>query len=104
MSNTGNHFRTVTFGGFHKQDVLDYITSANQEYREKTAELKRRTEQAEQAHAELTERLAASEAERTKAVSEVKRLSTELAQRAGALETAERELSALRAEHERGVC
>lgn len=35
MSDTELQFRTSTFGGFQKQDVLNYIETSNQEHREK---------------------------------------------------------------------
>ena len=35
MSDAQLQFRTATFGGFQKQDVLNYIETANQEHKEK---------------------------------------------------------------------
>ena len=41
MSATELQFRTATFGGFQKQDVLSYIESSNQTHMEKLAQLQR---------------------------------------------------------------
>ena len=41
MSATELQFRTATFGGFQKQDVLSYIESSNQTHVEKLAQLQR---------------------------------------------------------------
>lgn len=41
MSATELQFRTATFGGFQKQDVLSYIESSNQAHVEKLAQLQR---------------------------------------------------------------
>ena len=41
MSATELQFRTATFGGFQKQDVLSYIESSNQTHLEKLAQLQR---------------------------------------------------------------
>ncbi|MCI7473321.1 MAG: hypothetical protein MSB10_06540 [Clostridiales bacterium] len=44
MSATELQFRTATFGGFQKQDVLSYIESSNQAHVEKLAQLQREWE------------------------------------------------------------
>lgn len=100
MSNIGTHFRTVALGGFHKQDVLDYITAASREYQEQTTGLRQEAEQARQERAEMAEKLESAESARQKNASECERLSELLAQRTSALEQAERDLTALKAEHE----
>ena len=100
MSSTETYFRTATVGGFHKQDVMDYITSANKEYQEKTAELTRQTEQAQREHAEMAEQLAAAEAERDEAVAECRQLTAELARCVTTLDTTKRELADLRKKQE----
>ena len=41
MSDTELQFRTSTFGGFQKQDVLNYIETSNQEHREKLEAVRR---------------------------------------------------------------
>lgn len=55
MSDTELQFRTATFGGFQKQDVLNYIESANQEHREKLDGLTRELEEAQKARTALEE-------------------------------------------------
>ena len=69
MSATELQFRTATFGGFQKQDVLSYIESSNQAHVEKLEQLQRERDelarekeelaaQAEQALKNLSARLA----------------------------------------------
>lgn len=99
MSNTGNHFRTVSIGGFHKQDVLDYITAASREHQEKLAALTAQNTQLKKECEETAERLAAVEAERDRITAEAERLAAELTQRTQAVTAAEQELAALRSEH-----
>ena len=100
MSNTGNRFRTVAFGGFHKQDVLDYITSSSKEYQNQIAGLKEQAESAQREREELAEKAESAEAARQERAAECERLSAALTERTAALEQAERELAALKAEHE----
>lgn len=94
MSNTGNRFRTVAFGGFHKQDVLNYITSSSKEYQDQIAGLKEKAESARREREELAEKAESAEAARQERAAECERLSA-------ALEQAQRELTALKAEHEK---
>lgn len=101
MSTTGNHFRTVAFGGFHKQDVLDYITASSKESREQNTQLKMQAEAARKETTELEEKFEAAEAARKRNASECERLSGTLTQRTAALEKAERELAELKAAHEK---
>lgn len=100
MSSNKNYFRTVAFGGFHKQDVLNYITSANRENQEKNIDLKQQAESAVKEKAELEEKFECAEASRKKNAAECERLSDLLAQRTTALEQQEKELAALKKEHE----
>ena len=101
MSNTANRFRTAALGGFHKQDVLDYITTTNKEHLEQAAELTKQAQQARQEREELAEKLTAAEEARDKSAAECERLGAALAQRSAALERAEKELAALKAEREK---
>ncbi len=100
MSTTGHHFRTVAFGGFHKQDVLNYITSANKENQDEHGDLKKQAEEALQAKAKLEEKLEVTENASQKNAAECVRLTALLTERTNALEQAQRELTALKAEHE----
>lgn len=99
MSNNEQYFRTVAFGGFHKQDVLNYITSASKENQTKSTELQKQAESAVKEKAELEEKWESAEAARKKSAAECERLSELLTQRTAALERAEKELAALKAEH-----
>lgn len=103
MSSNENYFRTVAFGGFHKQDVLNYITTSNKENQEKSASLKLQVETAVNEKAELEEKFESAEAARKKNAAECERLSDLLAQRTTALEQAEKELSALKKEYEKAA-
>lgn len=101
MSSNENYFRTVAFGGFHKQDVLNYITSANKENQEKNIDLKQRAESAVKEKAELEEKFENAEAARKKNAAECERLSDLLTQRTNALEQTGKELAALKTEYEK---
>ena len=59
MSDTELQFRTSTFGGFQKQDVLNYIETSNQEHREKLEAVRRELAEAEAAKAAQVEETAA---------------------------------------------
>lgn len=100
MSNQENRFRTVAFGGFHKQDVLNYITSASKDYQDQSADLKQRTQSAEKERDALAEKYEAAESARKKTAADCERLSATLTERTDALARAERELSELKAAHE----
>ena len=103
MSNQENRFRTVAFGGFHKQDVLNYITSASKDYQDQSVDLKKQAETAMKERDTLAEKYAAAEEIRKKNAFDLERLSATLTERTNALERAERELSALKEEHEKAV-
>ena len=60
MSDTELQFRTSTFGGFQKQDVLNYIETSNQEHREKLEAVRRELAEAEAAKAAQAEETAAA--------------------------------------------
>ena len=55
MSDTELQFRTSTFGGFQKQDVLNYIETSNQEHREKLEAVRRELAETEAAKAAQAE-------------------------------------------------
>jgi uncharacterized phage infection (PIP) family protein YhgE len=103
VSNTGNRFRTVAFGGFHKQDVLDYITSTSREQQDQTAALKQQAASAIQEREALAEKADSAEAARKKSAAECERLAAALTERTTALERTQRELTALKAEHEKAA-
>ena len=62
MSDTELQFRTSTFGGFQKQDVLNYIETSNQEHREKLEAVRRELAETEAAKAAQAEEIAAAQA------------------------------------------
>ncbi|MFQ7454184.1 MAG: hypothetical protein ACLRNQ_25610 [Flavonifractor plautii] len=63
MSDTELQFRTSTFGGFQKQDVLNYIETSNQEHREKLEAVRRELAETEAAKAAQAEEIAAAQAQ-----------------------------------------
>lgn len=103
MSNQENRFRTVAFGGFHKQDVLNYITSASKDYQDQSVDLKQKAESAEKERAALAEKYEAAEAARKKSAADCERLSATLTERTDALARAERLLAELKAEYEKAA-
>lgn len=97
MSENGFQFRTAAFGGFQKQDVMDYLERSAQEHARKVATLQKELEEERRARAgaeeysdELSGKVAALEEEN-------QRLSAELADRAAQLEAAIAEGEELRA-------
>lgn len=103
MSNQENRFRTVAFGGFHKQDVLNYITSASKDYQDQSVDLKKQAETAQKERDELAAKYEAAETARKKYADDCERYSTTLTERTDALTRAERELTALKAAHEQAT-
>lgn len=103
MSSGENHFRTVAFGGFHKQDVLDYITVVSKERQDQVADLKQKAEAAQREQEKLAGKAESAEAARKKSAAECERLSVALTERTTALEQAEKELASLKAEHEKAA-
>ena len=101
MSNQENRFRTVAFGGFHKQDVLNYITSASKDYQDQSIDLKQKVDSLQQERDVFAEKYEAAEAARKKNASDLERLSETLTERTNALEQTERKLSALKEEYEK---
>lgn len=70
MNENGSQFRTAAFGGFHKQDVMDYLERSAGEHAQKVAALQKELAEEKIAKAEeeersagLEERIAALEAE-----------------------------------------
>lgn len=100
MSNTGNQFRTVAFGGFHKQDVLNYITASSKEQQDRSTDLQQQLDRVQQERDELTQKYESTEEARAKNAAECERLSELLTERTTALEQTERELTDLKAAHE----
>ena len=104
MSDTELQFRTAAFGGFQKQDVLNYIESSNQAHREKVEELTRELEEARKARADLEAEQAQAKEQAQAEDETVQRLEGELEEAKsqaedlkGRLETAEAELTRVQA-------
>ncbi len=98
MDENGFQFRTAAFGGFQKQDVMDYLERSAQEHTRKVAELQKELEREKQAgseqgelRTELEKQIAALEAEN-------RRLAADLAEREDRLNQAMAETDELRAE------
>lgn len=60
MADTELQFRTATFGGFQKQDVLLYIETMTREHREKLDGLQRKLDEAGEAQSAREGELAAA--------------------------------------------
>ena len=83
MSATELQFRTATFGGFQKQDVLSYIESSNQAHVEKLEQLQRERDEL----AREKEELAAQAKEAREQVQALTREKEELTARLATVET-----------------
>lgn len=92
MSDAQLQFRTATFGGFQKQDVLNYIETANQEHKEKLESAQRERDEAVQALSGLKEEAAAAREEVQAGLQEQTRLSEEVAKLREELEQVRAEL------------
>ena len=89
MNENAGQFRTAAFGGFNRQDVLDYIEKLTQENQEKTLELERALEREETVRTQSEARLAEAEeqaAAREALSEELEKLKKDLAETKSALE------------------
>lgn len=97
MNENGFQFRTAAFGGFQKQDVMDYLERSAQEHAQKLAAIQKELAEEKIAKAGEVERSAAL-AERIAALeAECQRLAADLAQREEKLAQAMTERDELRA-------
>ena len=103
MSETTGRFRSAAFGGFHRQDVLDYLEQrARAHQQEKEAlqagleEAQKAREKAEEALAESQAQLAEAAAARAAAEEELAKGKAALEQKSAALVEAEARVAALR--------
>ena len=104
MNENEGRFRTVAFGGFHRQDVLDHIERLLTEHREERAALTAELEQERAARAQAEDRLAeegaaahTAEQDRAELAQALEDLKAQLAETAAARDAAEEERTALRA-------
>ena len=89
MNENAGQFRTAAFGGFNRQDVLDYIEKLTQENQEKSLELERALEREETVRAQSEARFAEAEEQAAaceKLSEEVEQLRKDLAETKSALE------------------
>ena len=56
-----HQFRSAALGGFHKQDVLDYLELTAREHKEETASLREQLEQLQARLGQLEEKAAVAE-------------------------------------------
>ena len=101
-------FRTAAFGGFHKQDVLNYLERSARDHADKVAVLQKDLAEAKDGRAAVEEAYAVLQKGLTATEEENDRLAQELAQRDAALaqaltrcETLEAQLTTLQVEVER---
>ena len=97
MNENGFQFRTATFGGFQKQDVMNYLERSAREHAEKLVALQKELDQEKLARAEEEEHSAALAGQITSLEEENRRLSSQLSEKADQLRRAEEELKNLQA-------
>lgn len=88
-------FRTATFGGFQKQDVLNYLELSAKEHTDKLAELQKYLDEARNAESVLEERLSEQEQRMRALIEENQRLAAELTERDAELNQTAAERDAL---------
>ena len=89
MNENAGQFRTAAFGGFNRQDVLDYIEKLTQENQEKSLELEQALEREESVRTQSEARFAEAEEQAAaceKLSEEVEQLRKDLAETQSALE------------------
>jgi chromosome segregation ATPase len=96
-------FRGVAFGGFNRQDVLDYVEASASEYARQTEQLQNELNKAQGTCGQQAATLAEAEKSEKQRAEELDRISGELqaardalAEKASVLEEARREIQALR--------
>ncbi len=77
MSAMENHFRTVAFGGFCKQDVLSYITESEKRRQKQLADLNRQVQQVSEQREESERQLQQAQKESQQAGEQLARLQEE---------------------------
>ena len=93
MNENGGQFRSAAFGGFHRQDVLDYLEKTTRDHQAKTEELTRALDQEKAARTAAEGERETLRAQLEEAVSARDRLTEELAQVKQHLEEATASLS-----------
>ena len=98
MADTELQFRTATFGGFQKQDVLLYIETMTREHREKLDGLQRKLDEAGEAQSAREGELAAAREREEKLGQELQGLREELSAARREGEERQKELARLETE------
>ncbi len=93
MNETELQFRTCTFGGFQKQDVLNYIESSGRAHTEQLENLRRELEEAIRTRAVAEEEGTAARRREESLKADVERLNTQLEREREQLEQARAELA-----------
>lgn len=96
MNEDGFQFRTAAFGGFQKQDVMDYLERSAREHAQRIAALQKELAEEKAAQAGEAERSAALEERIAALEAENQRLAADLSEREEKLTQATTELSELR--------
>ncbi|NCE63431.1 hypothetical protein D1159_02265 [Pseudoflavonifractor sp. 524-17] len=91
-------FRTAALGGFHKQDVQDYISKSNQEHAARLEQLEREAAQLREERDKLKERLEQRDSRLVELSAQVQQLTGQLAEQSSALETSREETAAQKRE------
>ena len=81
MNENGFQFRTAAFGGFQKQDVMDYLERSAREHAQKLAGLQKELAEEKVAKAEAEERMTALEERIATLEAENKRLTAAVSDR-----------------------
>lgn len=85
-------FRTVAFGGFHKQDVLNYVETSSRQHREKVAALTKELEEARKAGSEAEKKLADAARREEELSARAEALAAQLKEKSDALDAVRAEL------------
>lgn len=72
-----NRFRSAAFGGFNRQDVMDYLERAAKEHEQQMEELRAQLEQAQQEMAQLRSQLTQAQEQAQQARAELERNTTD---------------------------
>ena len=98
MSEQNGQFRSAAFGGYHRQDVLDYIETMTTEKNDLEKQRREAAEGRDKAESELAacrEALLTAEEEKEAMRSELEKLRGELEERTASLSQAEERIAAL---------
>lgn len=89
MNENAGQFRSAAFGGFHRQDVLDYLARITRENQGKTLELTKALEEAQSARTQAETALAEAKAQAAEAAAAREAMAEELARTQKVLEEAD---------------